>query len=84
LDLFRWLCGFVALVLGLVLMALNRTQTSDASVKVEQRYYISIDGEVTGPFTLRELISKKRDKSIEDSTLCCLEETEQWIPFSEL
>ena len=81
----------IFLVVGLVLMALHRTpggssEPSDGTPAdvAQQYYYVMIDNEVKGPFTLRDLVLLKRQKIISKETLCCVESTEDWIPFSEV
>jgi len=81
----NWSAG--ALVVGLILMAVLRTPKSSdraAAGKADQRYYIMLDDEVKGPHSFRELVSMQRDKTISKQTLCCVEGTEEWIPFSEV
>ncbi len=81
----------IVLVVGLILMALHRTpvESSEASDgatgdTAQQYYYAMIDNQVKGPFTLRDLISLKRQKIISKQTLCCIEGTEDWIAYSEV
>jgi hypothetical protein len=76
-----------ALAVGLILMAVLRTpKASDeaAAGEGERRYYIMLNDEVGGPHSFRELVLMQRDKTISKQTLCCIEGSEEWIPFSEV
>lgn len=58
--------------------------TEEPPTPIYDKWYIYLEFEVIGPYTIEQLHGFQRDGTTNDATQCCKEGTEDWQPISTL